>query len=398
MARVVENIFLLASAHARHHVGHHGTQTRPWHHLAGADAGEAGIDPIHQRLDAIGANVFVDAIEFGRARHAEAVHAQAAGDQLGFIVQQTHLGRRLLALCIQQIHGDGIALDRVDIDTVAQLARKLSAGHAGAHHQAVEVVRLRHAVLLRGHGRSLAIRGQVHHILPHQKLHAQTLTGLGQARGEAVNVTGRVALGVVAAIKLARQGGLDGLHFLRRDGTARQAALGQQLGHLASMLKALGIAVNVQDALFFQVELDAFLIGPGKEVLTCLDGQARGFNGVLCVLGNAGNELGKPRQLVPAGFRVDQQGRIAFQHPFQAFDQGGRMGPDFGVRGRQLATVGKRGLHGGIALLFKQRHRKAFFGQRISGCHTRDAATNHCHRFHHVLQTSWGSAPGTPCA
>ena len=94
---VVEHIGLATRPHARQHVGHHRPQTCPGLDPAGIDAGEALVNPVHQGADALGADVAVDAVELGRAGNAEAVLPQAAGDQLGFVVQQTDHRRGLLA-------------------------------------------------------------------------------------------------------------------------------------------------------------------------------------------------------------------------------------------------------------------------------------------------------------
>jgi type I restriction enzyme S subunit len=59
VAGVVEHVGQAAGAHAGQHVGHHGAQTGPGLHAAGADAGEALVHPVHQRADAVGADVVV---------------------------------------------------------------------------------------------------------------------------------------------------------------------------------------------------------------------------------------------------------------------------------------------------------------------------------------------------
>ena len=74
MSGVVKHVGQLTSAHSRHHVGHHGAQSCPRHNLASVDAGEALIHPCNERPDAVGANVFVVAVEFGGACNAETIY------------------------------------------------------------------------------------------------------------------------------------------------------------------------------------------------------------------------------------------------------------------------------------------------------------------------------------
>ena len=53
--------------------------------------------------------------------------------------------------------------------------------------------------------------------------------------------------------------------------------------------------------------------------------------GVAAVVGQVADELGKPAELVPAGFRVDQERRVALEHPLDALEEGGPVVPDLGV-------------------------------------------------------------------
>ena len=167
--------------------------------------------------------------------------------------------------------------------------------------------------------------------MPVQAFHAHAFAGGGQATGELVNVAGRVAFGEIAAVELARQRGLNHMHFIGCDGAALQSALCQQLRDFARVLKACTVAVDVQDALLFQVEINAFTLSPGEQMLACCNGQACGFDGVFLVLRNGRQKLREPRNLVPAGFGIDQQRCVAFEHPFQPLEDGGPVCPDLGV-------------------------------------------------------------------
>ena len=384
MTGVVEHIGLLAGAHTRHHVGHHGPQACPGHDLAGAYTREALIDPVHQGLDAVGADVAVVTVELGCACHTEAVCAQAAGHQLGLVVEQADRGRAGLAGGVEQVDSDGVALDRVDVDAVAQLRGQAAAAHAGTHYHGVEHMLLDFAITLGAHACFLTVALQAQDLAAIEEVHAQALAGRSQALGVLVDVTGRIALGVVAAEVVAGQRGLDGFHLGRRHGSARQAACGQELGDLARMLEALAVAVDMQDTLLLEVKVYAFGLGPGKQVRTRGNGQARCLNGVALVLGDAGDELCKPGQLVPARLGVEQQRRVLAQHPFEALDQGGRVCPGLGVRGRELSAVGKGGLHGGVTVPLEQGDLEAATGQGVGAGHAGDAATNDCDGFHEV--------------
>ena len=110
--------------------------------------------------------------------------------------------------------------------------------------------------------------------------------------------------------------------------------------------------------------------------------QARCFYRIALVVFHGGHEFGKPRNFVPTGFGVDQQRRIAFEHPLQAFQNGRVMRPNFSIGSRELAPIGKRGFHGGIAMALKQSNGKALFGQSIRGGDACNATTDNCNFFH----------------
>ena len=203
-----------------------------------------------------------------------------------------------------------------------------------------------------------------------------------------MNVAGRVALGVIAAEVLACQRGLNGFHFLRRDRAPRQPPLSQQTRDASRMLKAFAVTVNMQDALLLQVKVDTLGLSPRKQVLTRGNRQAGRLDGVGLVPGNAGDELGKPGQFVPTRLGVDQQRCVLAQHPFETLDQGRRMGPGFGIGGRELTAIGKGGLHGRIAMPLEQGDRKTTTGQAVGGGHTRDTAADDCKGLHEVRSKS----------
>ncbi|MNS95367.1 hypothetical protein D3C72_1296230 [compost metagenome] len=191
-----------------------------------------------------------------------------------------------------------------------------------------------------------------------------------------MDIAGGVALGEIPAIVGAGQRRLDRPHLLRRHGTPLQPALCQQRGDAAGMLEAGLVAVDMENAFFLQIEIDAFLRRPGEQVFTGRDGEPRGLDGVAAVVGDGGDEFGEPRQLVPARAGIDQQRGVAAQHPLEALDDGGPVGPDLGVGGGQLAAVGERGFHGGIAMPFEQRNGESAPGERVGSGDTGDATAD----------------------
>ena len=116
------------------------------------------------------------------------------------------------------------------------------------------------------------------------------------------------------------------------------------------MVEATFAAIKVQDALLLEVKVNALFLRPRKQMLASGHRHACGRYGVALVVRHGGNELGKPRQLVPGRCRVDQLRRIAFEHPLQRFERGGPVGPHLGVRGRKLTAVGERGFHRRVAM------------------------------------------------
>ena len=261
--------------------------------------------------------------------------------------------------------------------------------HASTNHDAVKGQRVGITGMFDLYKSALAVGGHAQDFVFVEDLDAQALASFGQAIGELVDVAGGVAFGEVTTVVIAVQGGLNGLDLFWRHGAAWQAALGQQFGDLASMVEALFVAVKMQNALALVVELDALGLGPCKVVLARFDGQLRGCDGVLTVLGHGGHELGHPAELVPGGGGVHQQGRVIFEHPLQTLDDRGRVGPDFGVGGRQLTAVGIRRFHAGVAVFLDQGDVKTLLNQGIRGGDARDAATDNNHVLFHEAFLSW---------
>src|SRR5690349_1520705 len=142
VAGVEEHARHPSCAHHGHHVRHHRPQPGPGHDLGRFDAGEVAAHPVDQRLHAVGADVAVEVVEFGGACDAEAIGAEPAGDDLGGRVEQAHGGRRIAACGSVELHGDRVALYRIDVDPLIEEGGEVTAGHAGADH---DTVHLQHA-------------------------------------------------------------------------------------------------------------------------------------------------------------------------------------------------------------------------------------------------------------
>ena len=138
VASVVEHAGRATPAHAGQHVGHRRTQASLRHDAVGLDARKALLHPIDQRLNAVGANVAVVAVEPCRARHPDTIRPQPARHQFGRIVKQADMRRQCPAEPVLQIDGDGLALDRINIHPATQRGCKGAAGRAGAVDHCVE--------------------------------------------------------------------------------------------------------------------------------------------------------------------------------------------------------------------------------------------------------------------
>ncbi len=235
------------------------------------------------------------------------------------------------------MHADGIALDRIDVERVAQPLGELPARGARADDDGVGGFALagpRAAFARDVQQVGAAFMDDVPDLGILHEAHAPAFAGAGQAARELVDIAGGVRRGVETAMAVGLQRGLDAARFLSRHGIAFQPAFLQQRVGAARGLEAGGVMVDVQDAPALQVEIYAFLFGHGKQVLARFDGQARGGDGVLAVVPDLPDELGQPGILVPTEPGVEQQRRIVAPEPAQALHDGGHAVPDLGVAGR----------------------------------------------------------------
>ena len=86
----------------------------------------------------------------------------------------------------------------------------------------------------------------------------------------------------------------------------RKAPLCEQDRYFACMVEPFFVTVDVQDAFLLQIEINAFFLRPGKQVLTRGHSHARRFDRVAFVVRHGRNELSKPGEFVPGRRGVDQ--------------------------------------------------------------------------------------------
>mmetsp|Transcript_8214 Transcript_8214/g.24182 ORF Transcript_8214/g.24182 Transcript_8214/m.24182 type:complete len:209 (-) Transcript_8214:775-1401(-) len=191
VASVVEDAWLRARPDARHHRRHHRPEPGPrgdahlregsWKAPArlldrarpaerrshGRQVGKVVLAPADQRVDAVLAevsrgqprysrgcresallpDVIVVPVKLSRAGDAEAVAPEPRRDDLCLVVQQRDPRRRALARLVLHVDGDRVALDGVDVDSVAQLGREVARADARADDHSVERLALRGAAL-----------------------------------------------------------------------------------------------------------------------------------------------------------------------------------------------------------------------------------------------------------
>src|SRR5690606_8852641 len=152
------------------------------------------------------------------------------------------------------------ALDRIDVDAVAEHARDAPAVAAGADNHAVrgDVVAPAGAVrrLRIGDADGFSMRDAVDRRVE-DEARTLPLAGLGEARDEGMDVAGGIRLRIETAIEIAAQRRLDRADFGRRDRTAVEPALLQQAVHHRRVVEARLVPADMQYAAADMVEIDA---------------------------------------------------------------------------------------------------------------------------------------------
>ena len=166
--------------------------------------------------------------------------------------------------------------------------------------------------------------------------------------------------------------------------------------HLARVLKLLGVGVKVQDATVLRVKVEVVRLCMLQQQLPCSNRELHSVNRVGTIVGDLTQELCHPAILVPADIsqRVHQQRRVLLEHPLDPLQDRARGVPHLGVRGRELAAVGKARLHSGIPVAIIDRHVETALHQRTRGRDARDTSANHRHLFHWAPAGIGREAPG----
>jgi hypothetical protein len=324
--------------------------------------------PVDERRDAVRANVAIEAVDLGRARHAKAIDTEPARDDFRVVVEEADPGGRVLALFVVETDGDRIALHRIDVDVIAQHAGERAALHARAHDDLLENIGASFSIVagVDGEARVATLPDRLD-LGVVAEFDAVACAGLGETASELVDVAGRIRRREEAAMKLALQCGLDAADFVRADRMAVEPAFAKQLVDLRGGVVVLAVLVDVQDAAPFQIELDALALGNRKEMFARGEREAHGLDGVRAVVRDLAQEFAHPRILVPRGRRIHEERGVAREHPAQAFQHGGRAVPDFGVADGELAAVRERCFHRRIAMTFVDGNLEAAAGEGVSG-------------------------------
>ena len=365
MAGVEERPPVPAPPHPRHH----RAEPRPRAPRPGRDRREVPLDQGRQRRDPAGADVAVEPRELRRARDPEPPLPEPRGDDLGAVVQKRHARRGGAGGRVLQAHGDRVAFDGIDVEPVAELRGEVARAHACAHHHAV----VAHAV----HLDPALQRAKPAHLAAHLEGHAARLQPPGQARGEAVDVAG----GIRGRPEPAR-GGRDEPrlplpHLLGRKLLAHEPTLGIERAHAAGVRHLPGGLVEVQDAAIGAVVIDPRARGHLLQDRARGHGHAHGGERVRMAVAEVAHELRHPGQLVPARRWVDEERRVAPEHPAQALDQRRARRPDLGVRRRELAAVGVARLHRRATMAVDHGHAEVRLVQVVGGDHAGDPGAEH---------------------
>jgi hypothetical protein len=220
------------------------------------------------------------------------------------------------------------------------------------------------------------------HFHAEAKVRAPADAGARQPHGELVDIARGVALGQEAADEIAVQRRFHGPYLVGREFPPLQSALGQQAIDHAPMPQVLLMVVEMQDAAPLEIEVDPLARRHLEQNRPRGDRQTYGFHGVRLVTRDVRQELGHPADLVQRGARVHQQRRIGLQHPLQPLQHRAPLGPDLGIRGRELAAVGEAGFHRGIAVAVENRHLEPAVEQFIGSRQAGHAGADHGNRGH----------------
>src|SRR5690606_5903400 len=198
--------------------------------------------------------------------NATSVHSQAAGYQFGFIIQQAYMRGSALAEFVQHVHGDGIALDRVDIEPITQTCCNAPTSGTCTYYDRIE-----HVVSIPtarpGFDAHQPVSGfNAGNFTLEQRRYAPPCDSFGKSVGKFVNISGAITWRVKPAVIVAAEGRLNALYFLRTDCESFKPTARQYSRYPGGVFERAFIAINMQDALFLAIEIDVFCGRPGKQM------------------------------------------------------------------------------------------------------------------------------------
>src|SRR6266576_1189805 len=112
---------------------------------------------------------------------------------------------------------------------------------------------------------------------------------------------------------------LDCLDFVSAHRIAFQTALPKQEIDLSRVPEATAVAVYVENATFFQIELDAFPLGECKKGAPSVKRQLNRCNRISTIVRDLSDELGQPTVFVPRRREIQQQWSVALPEPSSNF-------------------------------------------------------------------------------
>ena len=112
---------------------------------------------------------------------------------------------------------------------------------------------------------------------------------------------------------------LSAVDFIGAHRISFQTTLPKQEIDLSRVPEATAVAVYVENATFFQIELDAFPLGECKKGAPSVKRQLNRCNRVATIVRDFSDELGEPTVFVPRRREIQQQWSVALPDPSSNF-------------------------------------------------------------------------------
>ncbi len=211
-----------------------------------------------------------------------------------------------------------------------------------------------------------------------EELHAALGAAAGQCLGEYARVAALVGAGVGAAgdaVAVSAEGRLDGEQLVAADHAPLHAEAAHQFHSMGRVVKGLLVGVEVRDAAFQPVVLDA---RGAHYVLECgmaVRAQRHDLLHVACEgrVVALRQELQAPAPLLPVQLGAKQQRRFLVEHPLEGLPWRLAVGPGLTVAHRDLRRVGKTGLQRRVGLAVDHSDFMPALAQMPGGANADDA-------------------------